>query len=405
MRRVASIGIVSLLGVAAALAQTIPPPATQPAPIVPPDPELDQPLLEPARPAPGAAAPTTEPVAPPAGETAQDRPPMTLADVLAVVQRLIAEGRYEQAEAVLSDVLRRDPDNFDARLLMGQLYMARQDIMSARTIYTELLKVQPNNFDVNLGLGRIFVALQYWRQVPRYLDAADRVARPDQKVEVKILLAIAHRGAGNLRLALQAAQEAVAADVTSYDARFTLMSVQSALEEFEPAAAEARTLVEIATRQVEAARGDPAPLRRLAAAYEALIGVLRELFRTQHQRDAAGAYVEALLAGREQVAAAILQQIVDVMLRVAEIRRVLAHHDALLLAARSSELDPTNPDVLTREALLLLNTEQTEAAVRLFQHIHQLDPSNATAIRELQRLNAPLTSQPAASQPAAAVMP
>jgi tetratricopeptide (TPR) repeat protein len=376
------------------LGQVLPPSPSTPPPASPPDePALTVP------PAAEAATPPQEPLPRPA--TAPARPQLSIPEVLVRIQAMMDAGAHADALNALNAVLRLEPEHFDARLLLAKLHETRGDYMNARTAYLELVKLQPNNFDVNLGLGRIFVRLQYWRQVPRYLEAADRVARPDQKAEVKILLALAFRGAGDREAALKAAMEAVAADPQNIIARHTLVDARIGLEQYEEAAGDAQTLVELAVREVEAKRGNPDPLRRLSEAQDALLDVLRRHFTTLHLRDAAGRHTDQLLPGREKEAAAALQRIVDVLLRIAEVRRALAQHDALLIAAKASSLDPTNTSALHNEALLLLNTDQRDAAIAKFQRILELEPDNPDAVRELTRLNAPLTSQPAASQPVA----
>jgi tetratricopeptide (TPR) repeat protein len=335
---------------------------------------------------------------PDAAARAQQRQ-LTISEILERVKTLTSAGDYDEAMTGLTYVLRAEPENFNAKLLLAKLYEARRDFMNARTTYLDLHKAQPGNFDINLGLGRIFVMIQYWRQAPRYLEEADKVARPDQKAEVKVLLAMAYRGSGELALALKAAEAAVTADSSNFDALAVVVDVRLALEQYDQAAGDARALVEVATRAVESKRGDVALLRNLAGAHDALINVLRLHYTTLYARDAAGKPTDELLPGREKDAAAFLQQIVDVMVRAAEVQHQLAYHDALVLAEKSATLDPQNPAVLEKAALLLLNTDQTEVAVKVFQRILEIDPSHTTAIRELNRLNAPLTSQPAPSDP------
>lgn len=399
MRRllIACLGLGCMTAAAASAQET---PATLPigqtpsaAPVAPPPTPLTAPPAAASETPTGAASPASMP---------SGGPQISIPAALERIKEYIAAGRIDLATQGLETVLRIDKDNFDARLLLAKILESKQDFMAARALYRELAPIQPNNFDVNLGLGRIYVAQQYWRQAPRYLEAADRVARPDQQATVKMLLAAAYRGAGQLQLALAAAEAAVKAEPQNYDARAALLGVRLDMKQVEAAAAEARALIEIAARQVEASPGSAEPLNRLLRAHEALVEVLRQNFTSYYETAPDGSPTDKLRPGMESNAAAQLKQIVDSMAKMAELRQRLAYFDALVFAQRATQLAPRDPDILMTEAALLLSTHQTDKAIERCQQILEIQPDHAEAIRVLSHLKAPLSSQPATPGAAAA---
>ncbi len=400
MRRllIACLGLGCTMAATASAQET---PATSPVGQPPPAAPLAPPPSSPITPPPGDPSETPT-AAPQPASMPSGGPQISIPAALERIKEYIAAGRIDLATQGLETVLRIDKDNFDARLLLAKMLETKQDFMGARSLYRELAPIQPNNFDVNLGLGRIYVAQQYWRQAPRYLEAADRVARPEQQATVKMLLAAAYRGAGQLQLALAAAEAAVKAEPQNYDARAALLGVRLDMKQVEAAAEESRVLIEIAARQVESSPGSAEPLNRLLRAHEALVEVLRQNFASFYETAPDGSATDKLRTGMESGAAAQLKQIVDSMTKMAELRQRLAYFDALVFAQRASQLAPRDPAILMTEAALLLSTNQTEKAIQRCQQILEIQPDHAEAIRVLSHLQAPMTSQPAGPDAAAA---
>lgn len=77
---------------------------------------------------------------------------------LLAAQEHAERGETEAAERVLRSVIERDPSNVDARLYLGELYWACDDLPEAETQLREALTADANRADVHHLLGIVLDA-------------------------------------------------------------------------------------------------------------------------------------------------------------------------------------------------------------------------------------------------------
>jgi Flp pilus assembly protein TadD len=128
-------------------------------------------------------------------------------DVVAAAQRHLQSGRLDDAEALLKDVLTRDPSDADALCAMGALALSRRRLDHAFQILSHAATMHPAHAGLanNLGIahqlsGRLDEAIICFE---RAVGLADDIAAP------LLSLANAQFSAGQLGAALQAAQRLI----------------------------------------------------------------------------------------------------------------------------------------------------------------------------------------------------
>lgn len=317
------------------------------------------------------------------------------------------ESRAQLAEAQrgLRTLLEAGLHSPRAKVLEGDLLTEAGEHSEARKRYKEVLEVDKFNFRANLGLGRFYVLSRLWRQAALYLREAQRVAPRGRQAEVLRLLAVCLSGQGKPADAVSYAEQAVAADPEGFKSLQLLVQVCIDARQHESAVEAAQSLLATVRRYYQAQPAERSRVQRLLVAHETLLAALREYHNTLYRRDARGAFTDQVLPGQEAEAARVLSQMARVGEEQAELRRLLASYDVLVVMERAVEYQPDNTSYLLDLAGLLLATNQTERAIETYQRILQVsDPSDAdqqaahrnqeAAKEYLRRLNAPPTSQP-----------
>lgn len=92
------------------------------------------------------------------------------ASITAIVQTYIREGKQEEAEIFLDELLLKNPKNIQVLGLRGNLYAAAGDQDMAKGRYEAILKIEPNN-------GGAYSALARLRQSAGDLDGAEAILR------------------------------------------------------------------------------------------------------------------------------------------------------------------------------------------------------------------------------------
>lgn len=82
-------------------------------------------------------------------------PAVTVADLVATAQRFVAAGRFDEAEALLSDLLQRHPDHADGLNALGGAALARKDLPRAVSILSAAATGFPDHAGLvnNLGIA------------------------------------------------------------------------------------------------------------------------------------------------------------------------------------------------------------------------------------------------------------
>jgi len=369
---------------------------------------------------------------PPAG--GQNQPPareqpMSTLDVLNVAERAIQAARQladrgrtaeatmalTEAQRALESVLAVDPRNVEARVLAGELALAARDADAARRAFRSVLDDDPLNFRANLGLGQLYVTSHYWRQAMTYLEAARNVAPPDRRAEVLQLLAQAYNGAGYRREAVDAAEQAVAADPDRVPSIQLLVQLYLEAGQFDKALDRARRLSAAARKAREANPSDRTALQTLLTACQTQMQALSGYYRSLCQRDARGQYTDQIQPGREAEAVDVLSEVAHLNTESAWLSLEMSHHQALALLEPVRELQSeavrrafdNSTRYLLDLATLLRATHQEERAIQTLRRLLEIenpsdsDPAAARRNRELaeellRQMGAAPATQPAA---------
>lgn len=346
---------------------------------------------------------------PPAPSAPPAQPEMTDSTKLERAQTLFDQGTAQQDEQLLqqaldlvTDVLQRDQQDIQANVLAGEILVAANQYDQARNHFKTVLDREDLNFRANLGYGKILAANHLWRQSAAYLEKAENVAAGAERiVDVKTALAFTYAGMGDLLRAIDKAGEAVNADPTDLDALQTLVEIRvnaatRLAAQLEAALQATKTYAQKAAEAAQAAPSDRAALARLEAAYNLQMTAIQEFHNSFYQRNVHNQPTNVLLPGKNVEAAAALSLMVEVMSQQADLRRILADHDALLVAEKAVEYDPTNVKYLETLATLYHRTSNLKKAEETCRRILELEPDHAGAKQYLKKVGpADASSAPA----------
>ncbi|QOJ14221.1 MAG: tetratricopeptide repeat protein [Planctomycetia bacterium] len=363
-----------------------PPPSTAPVeessrPVRPGIPGLTDVPASPTPSRPGMPAP----LPPPVGAVAESE---STESILSRAAGLIEEKKYNDAKGLLGAVLARDAESVPAKVFLAQIAEATNDFTAAREYYRQILGSQPNNFEANFGMGRAYLAARYWRQAPFYLEIASKVAPEDRVAEVYTLLATAYQGERRTDKALEAAEFAVRRDENSFEARAALVALLVDSKKFDRSVEEAQRLVGLAEETRQRTPGSREMVQRLNAAYETLIRALTEAHNDLYERNARGEPTDRLTAGREARAAELLQSTAVYLVAQADVRRLLALYQPIVLAEKAHEYSPRDVPTMLLLAQYYRETAQTEKAVEMCRKALEVEPQNVRAQQMLSGLSA-----------------
>lgn len=337
--------------------------------------------------------------APPPAPVAQ----MTVSDLLAEAERLVAAKQWTQARPYVEAVLAREQSNAQAISLRGEILEMTDQRDMARQEYLAVREIQPNDFRANLGLGRLYVESNMYRQALVYLNIAEPVAPPERKPELYVLLARAQRGVGNRNGAIEAVNRALEADAANFEAWQYAIAIMVESDEYDRAVAATQELVRIAQNEMIKDRSSHEGLVKLATAYDTRLGVLGSYHQRLYIRNVDGTFSDQLLPGMEKGAAAMLRDVVETMVLRAEVERTLGLYKILPIAEQAAKYDPSSAQTWMHLGLLYVNTSQYDKAAEALRRVLEIQPDNAQAaeqLRQLPRSGAP--SAPPSTAPASA---
>ncbi len=73
-----------------------------------------------------------------------------------IAREYYEKGKYKEAMELLGKILKDDPDNIEAVLLMGDTYRKQEKLQNAMEEYKKVIKKDPDNQQAHLGLGHIY---------------------------------------------------------------------------------------------------------------------------------------------------------------------------------------------------------------------------------------------------------
>ncbi len=373
------------------------PPALDPPPIVEPAPAVDTPPPA-ATPAPTPfSMPSAQP--PPVDDRSMDSMSASELLRLAETRRDFADetgdpqarrGAFQEALLALNRVIEREPDNFDALNLRGEILAETGDHISARNDFMKVRSAQEGDFRANLGLGKFHLRANVPRQAIFYLEFARKVAPADKKQETLEALTEAYMGAAKWDDAIKVIQEM---DPEDRDSRRLATVYFSEREDFDNARRNADQFIEISRVAAQAEPWDVQLLRELFDAYDLKIWMLRKQSEPLFIPNPSGERSDLIIPGAEPIAAKVLSDTVDLMILQAELRKMMEFHSFLELANRAVNYAPTNVEYLMRLAALQAQCQKREDAIQTYLRVLELEPTHDGAQRQLRALGAPATVQ------------
>lgn len=340
--------------------------------------------------APPGSAPAATPTAPPG-----ERP---IAELLEEARNLRTQKQYGRALDVIHAILARDAVNIEAKLLGGETAIEGNAYDDARTLFLDVTRQEPSNFRANFGLGKIYVANRSWRNATKYLESAEKVAPAADTGDVKRLLALALRGAGDRTKALAKAAEAVNLNRESIDALATMIDLQVDAGQLELALRDSDALLQLCVSAARREGAKKADVAKIDQAYAIQIQILSRLKSRLFEADARGAPTDQVVAGRERDAAALMFRWSEALRGQAEVRTTLQFYDAIELASAAIRYDPENVNFVLHLARLYRDIGSEAAASETYRRVLTLDANNEEAKRFLERTGAP-ASQPSGPTP------
>jgi tetratricopeptide (TPR) repeat protein len=239
---------------------------------------------------------------------------------------LIAKGQRGQAVTLLHDIIRNDPRNADARLLLGSVLMEQGERAESIAQLTEAVRLRPNSAEAQNALGE------------------------------------AHQSFGDSKAARPAFERAVAIDPAFAQARVNLASVLLQSGDGEHAAQHLERAIVLVGNQADAAY--PLYLRA-------------KIHAEKHEIAKAISDLERAVALRPDFGEAWSD--------LGEAKKSLDDQDGALRAFRRAvEVTPDDPVAQTRLGLTLLNQGKAHEAVVPLQHAAGLDPNNQSTLNALQ---------------------
>lgn len=156
---------------------------------------------------------------------------------------LLLEGRDEEALALLTRAIERNPTLTIAHLKIADIYESRGDYSSAERAFASAAEQEPDNFDAQYGQGRMLQLLQRLAEAVRaYLKAL--AIRPTD-FGANLNLATTYLQLDGPQQALHYAQQAVRIDPASGAAHANLGAVYSALGQHRDAVFEYESAAEL----------------------------------------------------------------------------------------------------------------------------------------------------------------
>jgi tetratricopeptide (TPR) repeat protein len=131
--------------------------------------------------------------------------------------RLIKSGNYSEAENILLKLYEEKPSNINVLLLLGYLYLEKNDILKAKNFYENALMIDENNADALKGLKAVYVKLGDYEKALETIKKLQQKGIKDSDYNKIYALYLSNKAQkylkeGNIRLAKELADEILSFD-------------------------------------------------------------------------------------------------------------------------------------------------------------------------------------------------
>jgi tetratricopeptide (TPR) repeat protein len=131
--------------------------------------------------------------------------------------RLIKSGNYSEAEDILLKLYEEKPSNINVLLLLGYLYLEKNDILKAKNFYENALMIDENNTDALKGLKAVYVKLGDYEKALEIIKKLQQKGIKDRDYNKIYALYLSNKAQeylkdGNINLAKELADEILSID-------------------------------------------------------------------------------------------------------------------------------------------------------------------------------------------------
>jgi tetratricopeptide (TPR) repeat protein len=131
--------------------------------------------------------------------------------------RLIKSGNYSEAEDILLKLYEEKPSNINVLLLLGYLYLEKNDILKAKSFYENALIIDENNTDALKGLKGIYVKLGDYEKALEIIKKLQQKGIKDRDYDKIYVLYLSNKAQeylkeGNINLAKELANKILSID-------------------------------------------------------------------------------------------------------------------------------------------------------------------------------------------------
>ena len=114
--------------------------------------------------------------------------PDALKAQLGAAQYYVQFGFYEEARAVVEELLTANPENVGAMVLQGQIYQSEKDYVNAEKIYSRALDIDSKNVTAMVSLAQTHVNRQQWQEAYDLSSQAFELSTDNQSAGKIMLL-------------------------------------------------------------------------------------------------------------------------------------------------------------------------------------------------------------------------
>lgn len=109
--------------------------------------------------------------------------PLDVDNILKNARSLTEQGKKEEAQMCLLAVLKEEPDNIPALLMLGGAYFVDNNFKEARIVFERLVSIEPGTGQYSIALFNALWRLQETedalQEMRRFIAVADKVAEND----------------------------------------------------------------------------------------------------------------------------------------------------------------------------------------------------------------------------------
>ena len=164
--------------------------------------------------------------------------------------------RKDEASQMLSSLLSKKPDYYEASILLGEILVDSEQYKEAERVYQEALKYNPISFDINYNLGIVYTMLNDFQSAKSFYEKAAQLNA--LSYNSKYSLAEIELLYKNLEEAEQKFLEVVEDEELSADAYYELSKINLIKNDKEKAIQYANVAIDIdAKKIVEKVKNDP----------------------------------------------------------------------------------------------------------------------------------------------------